>query len=258
MLRLMLRTTIIGFIMLPLFAQVLYIDKNHHFSEKIIISIIDIISTDTNNLHASAASTLITTTENEDATLNLKTLSLPCSENFECIIKFQINGKETLEDSDIETIVYYQRLFKKTITKIPSNLWKSLNKITFSFEKNITRGVASSSQIRLRIVNITDEQFVAVSIHEIGHLADLCNKNQDNFISGYSKTDCFEQFAETFLSYTLHPELLKYRNLDQYNYFKDEVFDELEYDNLSLVSDYDDYFYDTTMLPYDLDSIIGG
>lgn len=285
------KVAIIGSLLLPFLNNFLHLTRN-----------VSINFQNTNyvfaeNYHKSASTKEENTEKKSD--MNLKTISLPCSKDNTCYVSFEIAGKETLSDSDIEKTLYFQNLLIQTLEKIPYNLWKSLNKITFTFDEEANRGSASSKQVKLRIVNVDNKEFVAVLVHEIGHITDLGSltgeqesgvsafpdgkqatykndksvefysaywenskkilPNSDidaNFISGYSKSDIFEHFGETFLTYILHPSLLKHRNEKQYDYFKNTVFKGFEYKDYSNVQNFDEYFYDATLLPYDLESFL--
>lgn len=77
-----------------------------------------------------------------------------------------------------------------------------------------------------------------------------------DFVSGYAQTDCFEDFAETYLMYRLHGE--NFRALTQqssvlqkkYNFMKTHIFGNIEFDlekeDVALLA-----FFDTTLLPID-------
>jgi hypothetical protein len=80
------------------------------------------------------------------------------------------------------------------------------------------------------------------------------NTQQSDFVSGYAKTDCFEDFAESYLFYRLHGE--KFRALaknstalqKKYIFIKTFVFSDIEFgtekEELSVA-----YLFDTTLLP---------
>lgn len=212
-----------------------------------------------------------------------------------CLAKFSVRSPDPTTDEQIEEIISYQELLKQVLSKLPYHLWQSLDNVTFSFETDIPRGSANSHKIILRLTNIDEEQFVAVLIHELGHIADIggfqgtdssskspfldgqspiytddlsvefyssywedsekiieAAYNDNNFISGYSQKDPFEHFAETFLTYVLHNELLKTKNIEQYNFFRDEVFMGYIFEDFSEEEDYTITPYDSTKLQFDL------
>ncbi|OGJ52236.1 hypothetical protein A2335_01135 [Candidatus Peregrinibacteria bacterium RIFOXYB2_FULL_32_7] len=293
----LLKISILGLLLLPLLHQLLEIQRE-------INGKVASYSYAYENFHESSSSqSEINSANLNKDTINFEIIALPCPNK--CFGQFAITGAEILENNQIEQIIHFQSLLQKTLTKIPYNLWQTLTKITFSFEENIARGTASSKQIKMRIINIEDEEFVSVLIHELGHIADLGALNGDsksgvsrfpdgrtktfkddlsvefysnywitskqiktfdndkNFISGYSQTDCFEHFAETFLTYILHSELLKTRNQAQYNYFKNTVFQNIEYENFSKVpaqssgrQNSNENFYDATLLDYDFENFL--
>jgi hypothetical protein len=81
-----------------------------------------------------------------------------------------------------------------------------------------------------------------------------------DFVSGYAKSDAFEDFAESYAYYILHGDefrTLAYTNSTlaaKYDYLKNTVFDGKEYfngddKNVEVL----DRHYDVTVLPYDLD-----
>lgn len=293
----LLRISFVGFLLLPLLSQSLAIKTfasssiSHPAANSEYLSFQPVETS-----HNSASSKK--QVSNSSGSI-FDTITLPCPEE-DCTVNFVIAAKENPSENDLESIVLYQDLLQKTISQIPYSLWQSLEKITFSFDESINRGAASYRQLRLRIVNVTEEEFVAVLIHELGHLTDLggligekssgesnfpdgnrvtynddpsisfysrvwaspyqvLSQNQleiNDFISGYSTSDCFEHFAETFLTYVLHGELLERRNIEQYEYFRDQVFAGIEYQEFTKLEDFNQYFFDATLLPYDFAKFI--
>ncbi len=77
---------------------------------------------------------------------------------------------------------------------------------------------------------------------------------QSDFVSGYAKTDCFEDFAESYLFYRLHGE--KFRALaknssilqKKYEFMKTVVFDDMEFE-LEKEDTTVAYLFDATLLP---------
>lgn len=49
------------------------------------------------------------------------------------------------------------------------------------------------------------------------------------FVSTYAQTNKYEDFAESYMAYVRAPEILKYYNLDKYEYMKQNVFNGFEY-----------------------------
>ncbi len=100
---------------------------------------------------------------------------------------------------------------------------------------------------------------LSVKFYEISWNATMTkkqNSKRTDFVSGYAQTDCFEDFAESYLFYRLHGE--KFRALAQnssllqakYNFIKQYVFGNIEFgtekENVALAS-----IFDTTLLPID-------
>ena len=96
------------------------------------------------------------------------------------------------------------------------------------------------------------EDLLDTLVHEIGHNVHY-NIRRDNFdldvawsvlhqgsfksaqetglgfVSNYAQTNKFEDFAETYMAYVRFPEVLKYYNMDKYEFMKQEVFNGVEY-----------------------------
>ena len=53
-----------------------------------------------------------------------------------------------------------------------------------------------------------------------------------NFVSSYAKSNPAEDFAESFTTYILNPEVLKAKAMDKYNFIKKYIFADVEYSNL--------------------------
>jgi hypothetical protein len=82
------------------------------------------------------------------------------------------------------------------------------------------------------------------------------DSQRSDFVSGYAQTDCFEDFAESYLLYRLHGE--NFRALAQqstllqkkYDFMKTYVFENIEFgtekENTAIAS-----IFDTTLLPID-------
>jgi len=80
-----------------------------------------------------------------------------------------------------------------------------------------------------------------------------------SFISGYAKTDPFEDFAESYVAYILHGESFRtYSDSNEdlskkYEFLKKYVFDGVEYGGIDLAQVSEERVYDVTKLPFDLD-----
>lgn len=85
------------------------------------------------------------------------------------------------------------------------------------------------------------DQFLKIStmLHEMGHVIGSILKLDNspewvrlaktNNVSKYAQTNAAEDFAETFISYRLTPEKLKRVSIAKYNYFKEQVFNGVEF-----------------------------
>ena len=98
----------------------------------------------------------------------------------------------------------------------------------------------------------TTDQVLDTIVHEIGHnvhknirstdmnldgrWAELYRQSEDTFVrnglgfvSDYARANKFEDFAETYMAYVRHPEILKYYNPLKYEFMRLEVFQGQEY-----------------------------
>ncbi len=98
----------------------------------------------------------------------------------------------------------------------------------------------------------SDEGFLDAIVHEVGHNEynndfsensanverwnELHNNSLESYytsgigcVSDYAATDAEEDFAETYSAYIRDPELLKFHNMEKYNFMRDVVFDGREY-----------------------------
>ncbi|KKP38065.1 MAG: hypothetical protein UR28_C0023G0014 [Candidatus Peregrinibacteria bacterium GW2011_GWF2_33_10] len=209
----LLKLSLIGLICLPLLNQSLNIEPQ-------------VIAENNNRqiiLHHSSTTESEAQLKIKNLEFKISSISLPCPDD-NCIIDFEIQNKKDLTDAEIETIISYQDLFQKTIVKIPYNLWQPLNKVIFSFDKNIVRGAANGNQIRLRIVNITDEEFTAVLIHELGHIADLgslqgdTDSTKSNFPDGKIATYANDPSVKFYAAYWTNSRQIKDTDSDQQNF----------------------------------------
>jgi len=90
--------------------------------------------------------------------------------------------------------------------------------------------------------------------------SDLSNPD---FISGYAMTSPYEEFAETYAAYVLHGPLFRFYAAHnstlakKYEYFKEVVFDGVEFDfaseDLPGIREAKSRTYDITRLDYDLE-----
>lgn len=68
------------------------------------------------------------------------------------------------------------------------------------------------------------------------HAESLENYNGFGFVSEYAMTDCYEDFAESYMTYIRDPELLQVMNPEKYAFLKYNVFDGREYGQAMLAN----------------------
>lgn len=141
------------------------------------------------------------------------------------------------------------------------------------------------------IYNMNLWEFLAVSIHEFWHFLDLyilekkvtydlsdyfyniswenttnikAWLEQKDFVSGYSMTNKYEDFAETFSYYILHNsdflERTEYSNIlkEKYNFFSRYVFrnDEFKTDKYKINTEIKSYYRDVTKIEFSLENFL--
>lgn len=83
-----------------------------------------------------------------------------------------------------------------------------------------------------------------------------------DFVSGYAKTDPFEDFSESYNFYMLHGAQFKYaakfnrRLAQKYAYLRDSIFGGVEFQNNTTKLDPKKRSYDTTLLPFSLERFL--
>ncbi len=75
-----------------------------------------------------------------------------------------------LSAAEVETC---KSLVESTLTALPQNLTSSLDSMKLFFAKHNPRGLANSHLIELRCGELSDDEIVAVLVHELGHIVDL-------------------------------------------------------------------------------------
>lgn len=145
-------------------------------------------------------------------------------------------------------------LLGKVLGVIPSEHVSGIDRLSLKLDPLAHRGLGGNGKIVLRCGGMSDEEFVAVFIHEIGHLVDttllagdkvsektdyydgktpvyrndssvqfyniswgkaLLPQDHEDFCSGYGSTDYFEDFAECYTMYVLHGN--RFRSLNKTN-----------------------------------------
>lgn len=171
------------------------------------------------------------------------------------------------------SLTHCKALVYKTLLSLPQDHSKKLKQLTLYFTDDGHRGLGGEDTIILRCQNVTDQELVAVFIHEIGHLADSSSfhsiswigdetlkndSSEQDFVSGYAMTDAYEDFAESYLYYVLHGD--QFRELARYNDVLKQKYDFLEqfFFNNQEFNNHDDRVdvftrpFDATLLPYQL------
>ncbi len=206
--------------------------------------------------------------------------------------------------ADAETLEWCTEFVTDVFTILPENHTAAATNLILSFDSEARRGLGGDHTIILRCVNTTPEELVAVLIHELGHVVDtgLITSTDEgeispfvdrgrvvldsdpsvqfytaswadsesltgskwDFVSGYSRTNPFEDFAEAYTAYVLHGPLFRdYAELNEvlaekYNYLKTTVFDGVEFDFALETTSKGVYerVYDMTRLNFDLESFL--
>ncbi len=174
----------------------------------------------------------------------LATLNLNVSENPTDYAVSAMESEPTPEESYTPTGEWCSSVVDKTLAALPEAHTEELDQLELIFETNAKRGQAGGHIIKLRCVDVSEQELTAVLVHEMGHVVDLGMlegsswagnskfvdgskpvKNDDpsidfyelswnddesdafyNFVSGYASTDPFEDFAESYVYYVLHGE----------------------------------------------------
>ena len=159
-------------------------------------------------------------------------------------------------------------------------------------DKWVVRWKMAEEKIKLFwIYEMWQQEFLSVAIHEFWHFLDLyflkksVNKDisdyfydiswdsitvikawqeQKDFVSGYSMTNKYEDFAETFTYYVLHN--LDFREkaklsdvlLDKYIFFEKYLFrnDEFKTDSFKITTEVKDYYRDITKVWFSLENFL--
>jgi len=169
------------------------------------------------------------------------------------------------------------------------NILSQIRDTTLLLYKNSshTRGRMKDGNIHMyNPESMTDAEFLAVLIHEFGHYYDIHSLkgntfgdvsqkfydiswqsvttvkpwfSRDDFVSGYSMTNQYEDFAETYLYYILHNEEFAFKSLS--NETLEKKYDFMRWyvklwSGLTLSSfgihEMQDYYWDITKLPVDV------
>ena len=151
-----------------------------------------------------------------------------------------------------------------------------------------TRGRMKLKKIHMYgVLERTDEEFLSVLIHEFAHYFDIYSFDKtpfgdtsqkfydiswqsvttikpgldvSDFVSGYSMTNWYEDFAESYTYYIFHNEdfLVKAQNskilAQKYIFMKDYVFQDDMFlrEDFSLDAEIKSYYWDITKIPFDV------
>jgi hypothetical protein len=190
----------------------------------------------------------------------------------------------------------------QTLATLPAEHASAVHNLTLTFDPDARRGLGGDNTVVLRCVNMTAQELVAVLIHEIGHTVDTGLIETEsgeatlfldrgtpvydtdpslefysaswideetwygskwNFVSGYARSNPYEEFAESYVLYVLNGQLFrKYATekpvlAEKYDYLKEVVFEGLEYDLPQTTSKgATTRVYDVTRLDFDLESFL--
>lgn len=99
-------------------------------------------------------------------------------------------GSEFMPGSDgtPRSLNHCQTLVYKTLKSLPSEPVNKLKHLTLYFADEGRRGLGGGNTIILRCQNVTDEELVAVLVHEMGHIMDtgVMNGSYETGASSYS------------------------------------------------------------------------
>lgn len=178
----------------------------------------------------------------------------------------------------VESFVYHDSILTH-IDDMDVLLYKSIGD---------TRGRMKSKKIHMYgVLERTDEEFLSVLIHEFAHYFDIYSLEKttfgdtsqkfydiswqsvttikpwldvSDFVSGYSMTNWYEDFAETYTYYIFHNEdfLIKAQDskilAQKYIFMKDYVFKDGMFlrEDFSLDSEIEPYYWDITKISFDV------
>lgn len=99
-------------------------------------------------------------------------------------------GSEYMPGSDgsPRSLNHCKTLVFRTLKSLPEEPVKNLRHLTLYFSDNGRRGLGGGSTVILRCQNVTDEEMVAVLVHEMGHIMDtgVMSGSYESGASAYS------------------------------------------------------------------------
>lgn len=230
------------------------------------------------------------------ATDNLQKTSVP--------YKIQSPAGESAKPVDAARLAWCEDKVARTLAILPKEHVQAIHSLTLSFDPTIRRGLAGGNTLIIRCVNISEKELAAVLVHEVGHVVDtgllhasssdkktsfadrgqtvystdpsvrlysvswednrsFTGQSQD-VVSGYSLSNPYEEFAETYVLYVLHGRLFKFYAGNnsalarKYRFMKTTVFDGTVYDlgrePLPKANEVNRREYDVTRLDFNLES----
>ncbi len=86
-------------------------------------------------------------------------------------------------ESGEEEVLHCKALLYRTLQLFPEKNRQALKYLVLNFDSTARRGLGSGSRIKLRCADMSDQELVAVTIHELGHVYDL------GILKGSKKTE---------------------------------------------------------------------
>lgn len=214
----------------------------------------------------------------------------------------EVSNLEVQGEATAETLEWCSNLIAQTFAILPAEHTAAIHHLILDFNPEARRGLGGDNTVIIRCVNMDEQELMAVLIHEVGHVVDTGLLKTDtgaasayldrgqtvfdtdlsiplysfnwvnsenwvgaksDFVSGYARSNPFEEFAESYAMYVLNGQLFKeYAALNsnlsaKYDYLKDVVFGGFEY-NLPKTTQKgaSTRVYDITRLDYDLESLL--
>ncbi len=203
--------------------------------------------------------------------------------------KFTYIPRDFVNDSILQTKILKKIIISSPFEEIVSNLWIDLYKNLFD-----VRWKMKNWKVKLFWVpDIKNPELVAVFIHELAHFIDIYYLNSDNieeidqsyyfydiawdstktirsdmvssdFVSWYSMTNKYEDFAETFAYYVLHNDDFKEKTKkseilkNKYEYFGKYLFKNTEFvwNDFWKDEEIKDYYWDITKIDINLENFL--
>jgi len=88
-------------------------------------------------------------------------------------IRFHFVGDEEIKKKAKISPEEQKKLIIKILSKLPKEHRVTLDRLTIKFNEDMRRGYGNADRITMRGINMDKKNFIAVFIHELGHLVDL-------------------------------------------------------------------------------------